>query len=154
MDAIDYLLQEHDSHRKLLIQIETDKGMYLPFRSELVHHVNMEETILYPNLMKIQELEEVVRTAWEEHSLLMGLLQEMDQPDISEKLWSSKLSTLKKILLTHLDEEERDLFPKVRKLASPAFLFEVGEQMRIQKKLVSTADILYPDEPGSHKLKE
>jgi len=152
MNAIDYLLQEHDSHRNLLNHIESNRPLYLQLREELIHHVNMEEAILYPNLLKLPELEAIVREAWEEHSLCMQLVQEMDDKSLSEEAWLAKFRTLKKLLIAHLEDEELKLFPKIKAMASEDFLFDVGEQMLVQKIHTSTKDIIYPDEPGSHKL--
>lgn len=36
------------------------------FREEFIHHVNMEEAILYPNLLKIPSLKSIVHIASEE----------------------------------------------------------------------------------------
>lgn len=153
MNALTLLLDEHNSHRNLMELIEKDKTYFSQFRTELIHHVNMEEAILYPNLLKVPQLEMIVREAWEEHSLCMQLLQEMDDPSLTEKMWASKFAILKKLLLTHLEEEEIRLFPKINDLASGEFLSEVGQQMLIQKELTEADEILYPEEPGSHKLK-
>lgn len=152
MNAIEFLLKEHDSHRKLLEQIENDKTLFPVLKDEFVHHVNIEEAILYPNLLRVPELEAIVREAWEEHSICMQLMQEMDDPELSEKLWDSKFSVFKKLTLTHLDDEEVKLFPRIREMASNEFLMEVGNQMVIQKSSISTNDILYPEVEGSHKL--
>lgn len=152
MNAIDYLLEEHRRHREHLDAIETDESAFPEFRREFIHHVNVEEAILYPNLLKIPELESVVRLAWEEHSLCMQLIQEMDMADTGSAAWKTKFTILKKLVLDHLDEEEDDLFPKIRELSTPEFLNEVGEQMMFQKELTATEEVIYPDRPGSHQL--
>lgn len=151
MDAIEYLLHDHERHRKLLQDTETDKSHYQALKDDFVHHVNIEEAVFYPNLLKVPELEAIVREAWEEHSLCMQLLQEMDESH-SPKLWESKFAVFKKLTLAHLDSEETELFPRIRKLASKEFLNDVGQQMIFQRHSVSTEEILYPDTPGIHKL--
>lgn len=152
MDAIELLLKEHDSHRKLMDEVEEDHALFQKLKDEFVHHVNMEEAVLYPNLLRVPELEAIVREAWEEHSLCMQLLQEMDEEGISDKLWESKFSVFRKLALTHLEEEETKLFPRLREMASKEFLLEVGRQMIHQKSSTSTEEILYPQVEGSHKL--
>lgn len=144
MNALDYLINEHQSHRKLLDEISQNRAVYDTFRTELIHHVNMEECILYPNLLKVKELEPIVREAWEEHNLIMQLVQQMDDPKLDQNVWMSKFQTMKKLLLLHLDEEETRLFPRIRELATPLFLEDVGEQMLIQKETKPTEDIIYP----------
>jgi len=152
MNAIDFLLNEHTTHRELLDQVEQDPSTWDVLRKEIIHHVNIEEAILYPNLLKVKVLENIVREAWEEHSLCMQLVQEMDDPEISAESWSAKFKTLKKLLLSHLDDEEERLFPKIRSLASEEFLNDVGEQMVVHKVATPTENIIYPDVPDSHKL--
>lgn len=152
MNAIDYLIEEHISHRNLLDNIEDDNSLYPKFRKEFIHHVNMEEVILYPGLLKVPELEMIVREAWEEHSLLMQLVQEMDELDRHDKKWISKFGAFKKLLLLHLEDEEKLIFPKVRQLAPPKILDELGKEMFIQKVSTPTEKIIYPEEPDSHKL--
>lgn len=61
MNAIDYLLEQHRSHREYLDLIETDESFFSEFRREFIHHVNVEEAILYPNLLKVPKLENIVR---------------------------------------------------------------------------------------------
>ena len=154
MDAIAYLIEDHDRHRKLLSLTEKDHSKFSELKDDFVHHVNIEEAVFYPNLLKVPELESIVREAWEEHSLCMQLIQEMDGPQISKKMWESKFAVFKKLSLSHLEHEETELFPRIRKLASEEFLLEVGHQMLIQKHAVATDDILYPDQPGMHKLQD
>lgn len=154
MDAIEYLLEDHLRHRELLSATEDDRTRFSELKNDFVHHVNMEEAVFYPNLLKVPELEPIVREAWEEHSLCMQLLQELDDPEISEKARDSKFAVFKKLSLAHLDHEEAELFPRIRKLASKEFLLEVGHQMMIQKNSTKTNDILYPDDPGIHKLQD
>jgi iron-sulfur cluster repair protein YtfE (RIC family) len=152
MNAIDYLISEHESHRDLLDKIDANNDLYQKFREELIHHVNMEEAVLYPNLLKVPDLEPLVREAWEEHNLCMQLVQELDDPKLEPKEWLAKFTTLKKLLLIHLDDEEAQLFPQIKARASELFLQEVYEQMIFQKTSMPTEDIIYPEEEGSHKL--
>lgn len=152
MNAIDLLLDEHRTHRERLDEIETEREAFNEFREEFIHHVNMEEAILYPNLLKIPSLKAIVHMAWEEHSICMQLIQEMDQAKVGSPAWEAKFSVLKKLVLDHLDEEEKELFPKIKELASEEFLQDVGEQMLVQKVFTPTEEIIYPEDPGSHKL--
>ncbi len=146
MNAIDYLIEEHNSHRKLLKNIEKETYLFEKFREELIHHVNIEEAILYPSLLKVPALEIITRAAWEEHNLIMQLVQEIDQTPKDNEIWPSKVIALKRLVLNHIDDEEVDLFPKIRAMASPEFLSEIGKQMAYQKKSISSEEIIYPEE--------
>ena len=148
MNAIDYLMEEHLRHRECLDLIETEEKIFPLFKQEFIHHVNVEEAILYPNLLKIPELENIIRLVWEEHSLCMQLIQEMDAADVGSKAWKTKFIILKKLVLNHLDQEENELFPKIRDFSNTEFLNDIGEQMMFQKELTST----YPDRSRGHQL--
>lgn len=152
MDALQYLILEHESHKQLLNQIPDDLTLYTSFRQELIHHVNMEEAVFYPNLLRVKELESIVREAWEEHNLIMQLLQELDDLSQNDPTWLAKFEVLKKLLLLHIDEEEKELFPKIRSRASREFLYDVGEQMEVQKTFTKPDEILYPEKDGIHKI--
>lgn len=152
MNALELLIREHESHKQLLTAVESDSSLFSRLREELIHHVNMEEAVFYPNLLRLPDLAKTVREAWEEHNLIMQLIQEMDSlpPDADE--WKAKFEVMKKLLLLHIEDEETRLFPVIRQLASSEFLTEVGEQMQVQKTFTPTEDIIYPDEEGTHKL--
>jgi hemerythrin-like domain-containing protein len=147
MDALTFLLNDHAKLRSLF-----QSGVYAPLRDELVKHVNVEEEVLYPALMKVPELEPIVLEAWEEHNLCMRLLQELDDmTEEDDKYREAKFTTLMKMTLEHLDEEEREMFPLIKKFSNEAFLNEVGEQMRTHKKKTDPDEVLYPEVPESHR---
>jgi hemerythrin-like domain-containing protein len=152
MNALKYLIIDHNNHKELLALTDHNSTLYPKLRAEIVHHVNMEEAVFYPNLLRLEVLEKTVREAWEEHNLIMQLLQEMDLLEVSSKEFKAKFQVLKKLLLLHIEEEEKKLFPGIEKLASEEFLEDVGEQMQIQKESVEPLEVLYPEKEGIHKL--
>lgn len=152
MNALSLLILEHESHKKLLQEMQTDISFFTRFREEIIHHVNMEEAFFYPNLLRLSELDKIVREAWEEHNLIMQLIQEMDLLPQGSREWKAKLDVLRKLLLMHIEDEETKLFPIIKNLASEEFLCDVGEQMAVQKTFTPTEEIIYPEEEGSHKL--
>lgn len=150
-DAIEYLLDDHREHRRKLERCLKSPGNFHALRDDLIHHINLEEAVLYPHLLEIELTEEKVHFAWEEHRLLMQLLQEMDGIDPADVLWSAKLNALSKLLLAHLDEEEKELFPKIRKVMKPEVLKEMTVELEQQRGKVSADEILYPEEEGAHQ---
>lgn len=146
MNAIDYLIEEHNSHRKLLKNIEKETHLFKVFREELILHVNIEEAILYPSLLKVPALEISTRAAWEEHNLIMQLIQEIDQTPSDNEIWLSKIIALKRLVLNHIDDEEAVLFPKIKAMATPEFLTDIGKQMAFQKQSTFSEEIIYPKE--------
>lgn len=152
MDAIELLLKEHEIHRKLLLEVDSDLGIFPLLRQEVIHHINMEEEVFYPNLLTVKVLEAPVKEAWEEHSILMHLIQEMDELLPRSSDWNAKFEVFKKIMLTHLEEEEVNLFPKIKSLAPVGFLLTVADKMLNHKKKTDPEEIIYPTEtsdPGT-----
>lgn len=151
MNALDFLKQEHDEHRRLFETAGVSGDEFETLRAELIHHVNIEETILFPRLKMIPLLRETVESAWKDHNEIMERIQELDA--ISDKLLREPLfKELKELHLAHIEEEEQVLFPRVRKLATEDYLIECGKQLLIQKNGPSEDDILYPEVPGSHEI--
>lgn len=149
MDAIATLIQEHNSHRRLFDQDPVQ--VYPRLRDELIHHVNEEEEVLYSHLLELGVGEDEIRKAWEEHKLIMQLLQELDGLSRSDKNWLPKFETLKTLHLHHIDEEEKILFPKIDSALPEHKLHKLGHEIREQRKIKSANEILYPDEPGSNQ---
>lgn len=154
MDAVNFLIKEHDTHRALLSQALEAETHFKSMRRELIHHVNMEEAILFPNLLRIEVLKDYVTVAWEEHNLIMQLLQELDQFDYKSTLWVAKFEVLKKLVLSHMQDEEEKIFPLIDANSSHEFLKDVYEQMCVQKESTNSQEIIYPERPGSHHLTE
>lgn len=150
-DALSFLIDEHNSHRRLIDRSEKFPQDFHLLRNELIHHINMEEEVLYPILLQAGLLEGEIRNAWEEHRLMMLLLQEMDRLCVLDKSWQPKFHALKKILLSHINEEEIVLFPKIKRHMAPALLEELTLRLHTQKCLETPDKILYPEVPHSHE---
>lgn len=151
MDAITHLIKEHDQHRHLFEMAGADRSHYPRLRAELVHHVNEEEEILYSHLLELGIGEAEIRKAWEEHKLIMQLLQELDSVSDDEKAWQAKFQTLKTLHLHHIDEEEKLLFPQINQSLSDKKLSKLAAEMREIKESKDTNQILYPEKPGSNQ---
>jgi iron-sulfur cluster repair protein YtfE (RIC family) len=147
MNAVEFLIHEHR-----LLEEHFEKSDFSRCREELIKHVNLEEEIFYPRLLKSDLFQETILEAWEDHNLCMQLLQELDG-DLEEKFRQAKFSTLKKLTLEHFKEEEEKLFPTILKKASPAWLEEIGEVMKLHKPEIEADHVLYPEIPGSHRPK-
>lgn len=151
MNAINILLQEHEEHRTLFENFSGRPSEFAMIKEALVHHVNEEESILYPRLLELESTKDSTTNAWKDHNRIMELLQKLDE-EKNGIIWSALFQELKELHLHHIEEEERDLFPLIASEASTEYLMEVGEQMVIQKVFEPTDKILYPAVPGSHQI--
>lgn len=151
MNAIELLMREHNEHRNLFESFKGLDGEFEKIRDAIIHHVNEEESILYPRLLELGSTKEEAQSAWHDHNRIMQLMQRLDE-EKNGILWNAHFQELKELHLKHIDKEERDLFPLISSEASSDFLKEVGEQMVIQKVFEPTDKILYPEVPGSHQI--
>ena len=106
--------------RKLVDQICT----------ELVTHSFIEETVFYPAVRgEVDGIASEVLESVEEHHVVAWLLSEIEGLDPADETFDAKVTVLIENVTHHVDEEESDLFPAVRKALGRNRLTELGEQM-------------------------
>jgi iron-sulfur cluster repair protein YtfE (RIC family) len=113
--------------------IKTKSGLFRKLKNELVLHEKIEETIFYPPLKKHKETKDLILEAYEEHHVVDLILQELEELEPKEESWMPKLTVLKENLEHHIHEEEKELFPKVKKILDQATLIKMGEEMQLMK---------------------
>jgi len=138
MDALKLLKQQHDEVEDLLESVEKARkaerkqALFTELADKLAAHATMEERLFYPRV-KASKTEELVMESTEEHLAVKRVLADMLKLDVEDERFDAKLSVLKEQVRHHArDEEEKQLFPLVRKLMSRAELTELGEEMEQQ----------------------
>jgi len=97
--------------------------------TELSMHAAIEEQLFYPTVRKyVSGSDDTVLESLEEHHVVKWVLNEIDTMAPTDERYRAKLSVLKENVLHHAQEEEQELFPKVRAALSRADLRELGEQ--------------------------
>ena len=92
--------------------------------------------------------EAMVLEALEEHHIVKWTLDELDRLPVENERFDAKMFVLMNIVRQHVKEEERELFPAVRKVMSVAELRALGEQLEAAKKIAPThPHPRAPDEP-------
>ena len=146
MDAISLLKDDHKLMRKLLDELESStaraakkRAMLLQkIKSNLEAHTSIEEEIFYPAFreagMKSDD-DKMYFEALEEHRAAgdMVLPDLLKTAPTSEK-FSGRAKVLKELVEHHADEEEKEMFPRARRLLSKAELTELGQRMDERKK--------------------
>ncbi len=154
MNALDYLRLEHTNHNALFDRIASgDEFAMEELRSALIRHIRLEESFLFESSLKKKDLESETRLAWEEHNILMELLQKLDQKEFGTEAWISKIRLIRKIHDSHIQHEEENLFPLMNKSMSREALEEIGEKMQDKRPDLIPDKVLYPEVPGSHEIK-
>ncbi|HDS1737358.1 MULTISPECIES: hemerythrin domain-containing protein [Pseudomonas] len=147
MNAIELLVNDHKTVKKLLEELSATTERALKKRAELLArlehelqvHTAIEEDILYPALKQAGDKEDakMYYEAKEEHRTVDALvLPDLlhTQPDTLE--FSGRVKVLKELLEHHIEEEESELFPRAKELFDKAMLDKLGQAMQAQKKLL------------------
>ena len=144
-DAIAVLKKDHEKVRGLLSQLEraasrnTEKAEQLLAQvdREVKIHSQIEEEIFYPafrDAAQKHDDRELYYEAKEEHHVVDMVMPEVRKTDSDAEEFAAKTKVLKELIEHHADEEEKEMFPKARKLFDRAELRELGERLRERKK--------------------
>lgn len=146
MDAITLLREDHKLLRRLSKElsetteaaIETRKKLLKRLEAELNAHTTIEEELFYPAILDASEDVEdarMVAEGIEEHRACDAkVIPDLHKTDPSTIEYSGQLKVLKDYLFHHLEEEEEEMFPKVRELIGRKELQDLGERMAARKK--------------------
>ena len=135
MDALKLLKQQHDEVEDLLESLEKSRkterkrALFVELADKLAAHATMEEKLFYPRV-KASKTEELVLESTEEHLAVKRVLADMLDMDVEDERFDAKLSVLTEEVRHHArDEEEKKLFPLVRKQLSREELAELGDEL-------------------------
>jgi hemerythrin superfamily protein len=158
-DALRILKQDHDEVEDLFKKFDaagdgafkTKAKIVRQIIEDLSKHAAIEEQVFYPAVREYVGDENDVFEALEEHHVVKWVLSELDGMDPHDERYDAKVTVLKENVLHHAKEEEREMFPKVRKAVSPAHLRDLGQQLEKAKKIAPThPHPRSPDEPPAN----
>ncbi|HUQ03364.1 MAG TPA: hemerythrin domain-containing protein [Kofleriaceae bacterium] len=138
MNALELLKEQHDEVDELIGGIEkaTDdkrkRQLFEEMADKLAAHATIEETIFYPAVLA-RQTEEILLESVEEHLSIKRVLADMIELDVDDDSFDAKLSVIKEQVTHHArEEEEGELFPKVKKLLSADELDGLGNEMLVR----------------------
>lgn len=105
----------------------TRKKWYAELRRELTLHTEAEEKALYPSLKENEKTEEIGFESVEEHDIVKFLLGKLDDTPCDAKEWTAQITALQEAVEHHVEEEEDEMFPKMRKAFSKEELEEFAQ---------------------------
>jgi hemerythrin superfamily protein len=143
MDALLLLTGDHNRVRGLFKRFEaadeakderTAAALATTIMNELDVHATIEEDVFYPAIKDAsEELGEIVAEGIEEHHVVKVLMGEIKELTRSDEAWSAKMKVLIENVEHHADEEEKEMFPKVRTALGASGLEELGERLEARK---------------------
>ena len=143
MDALDLLIADHNRVRGLFTRArdaheKDDQTALQTLASEIFEeldvHATIEEELFYPWAHDLSdEIGETIDEGIEEHRVAKTLMQEAGQLDPTDDQWVAKLTVLMENVDHHAEEEESEMFPKIRSASSAEDRKALGERLESRK---------------------
>jgi hemerythrin superfamily protein len=158
IDAVDVIEKDHRTVDGLFTRFEGMRDTGTPGEKrqlverivkELSVHAAIEENELYPVIRdEVPGGEAHVNESLQEHQEAKEALAELDRMDGDDPRLDQKVTTLIADVRHHVEEEEGEMLPKLRKSVAKQKLRELGEKLRKAKRTAPTRPHPHaPDEP-------
>lgn len=142
-DALDLLMQDHKEVKDLFKDYEKlaqdedspeaeKQALAAQICAMLTVHATVEEEIFYPAAREAIEEQDLLDEAEVEHASAKDLIAQIQSMDPSDELYDAKVTVLGEYVNHHVQEEEKQMFPKCKKAKMP--LDELGEQLQARKQ--------------------
>jgi hemerythrin superfamily protein len=142
MDALELLTADHNRVRGLFTRFKAAEGendaqaarLAATIIEELEIHTKIEEQVFYPAITTLNdEIHELVTEGIEEHHVVDALIAEIKVLGPSEEEWAAKMKVLIENVKHHAEEEEQEMFPKIRKAMGNDNRSELGQRLEAKK---------------------
>jgi hemerythrin superfamily protein len=152
MDAITLLKADHRTVDDLFSKYEAASDRAKKTKRKLVDavivalsmHAAIEEQVFYPAVRSsITDLDDEILEAIEEHHIVKWTLSELEDMSPDEENFDAKVAVLIESVRHHVKEEEKVVFPQVRKSMSRAELNRLGQAL-------ADAKTMAPRRPNPH----
>jgi len=154
MNAIDLLEKQHEEAKELMktledAEVEEKQELFQKLADALATHAAIEERHFYP-ATKDDRTEELLEEAVEEHLSVKRLIAALLDMSPSDAQFDAKVKVLREQVEHHIEEEEGELFPKVKKAHKAQELDDLGALMEqtAEELLESEPRQQVPREPG------
>jgi hemerythrin superfamily protein len=133
VDAIELLKTQHKEAKQLFARIEKaeddeKEALFEELADALAVHASIEEKHFYP-ATKNARTEELLQEAVEEHLAVKRIIADLLEMTPSDEQFDAKIAVLKENVEHHVEEEEDELFPKVKKMFTKDELDDLGTVM-------------------------
>jgi hemerythrin superfamily protein len=140
VEAIDMLKQDHDKVEKGFKQFEemdrddaaSCRELITTVCEELKVHSTLEEEVFYPAAREVIDDEDIVNEAAIEHETARMLIDQLENMPEDDPNYHATFTVLGEYVRHHIKEEEKEIFPALRK--SDLDLATLGERMRERRQ--------------------
>jgi hemerythrin superfamily protein len=136
MNALDLLKTQHREVEHLFEEyeklgekdVEMKETLFVEIADALAAHASIEERFFYPSV-KAEDTEELLHESLEEHLGAKRLIADLLELQGGDDAFDAKMKVLKEQVEHHVEEEEGELFPKVKKMMEEDSLESLGAIM-------------------------
>jgi hemerythrin-like domain-containing protein len=118
--------------------VKKRRALITEIEAKLKAHTTIEEEIFYPAFREAGQKsddDKMYFEALEEHRAAGELvLPDLVNTDPSSEKFSGRAKVLKELVEHHADEEEKEMFPRAKKLLGRDELAELGERLEARKE--------------------
>lgn len=136
VDALDFIQLQHDAVRQLFTDFENAVESQAwaiadEITSNLNVHTTIEEVDFYPKMQQLgdKEISALIDDGIKEHGAVKDLIHRLENISADDETFEELVMLIKENVEHHMQEEENELFPKVRKLCDESFLHELGADL-------------------------
>jgi len=143
MNAIQLLKSQHAEVKRLFQQFERaqdeedKRSVFEQIADDLVAHSEIEEKLFYPAVC-VDNLQEELEEAVEEHLSIKRLIRDLLELNAADESFRTKMKALREQVEHHVEEEEGELFPKIKNNFEASELEILGAEMETMFELVPT----------------
>jgi len=133
VDAIELLMIQHEEAKALFKKIERaeddeKQDLFERVADALAVHATIEEKQFYPATRNART-EEMLQEAVVEHLAAKRLIADLLEMTPDDPQFDAKIAVLKEQVEHHIEEEEQELFPEVRRMFKADELEDLGVAM-------------------------
>ncbi|MET8835338.1 hemerythrin domain-containing protein [Micromonospora sp. NPDC004540] len=160
-DVVDVLMTDHREVEAIFVELESRQGTPEHRRqladvviAELVRHSVAEEVHVYPAARKaLPDGDQIAEHEISEHADAERTMKELESLDPSDPRFDELLTKLTGTIRHHVQDEENDLFPRLRAACAREELIELAGKVEAAKKSAPTRPHpAAPDHPPANKL--
>ncbi|CAM03446.1 hemerythrin HHE cation binding domain-containing protein [Saccharopolyspora erythraea NRRL 2338] len=160
-DLVDVLIQDHrdvesafGEYERGGLTTEARRDLVDHIITELVRHSVAEEQHLYPAAREhLPDGDRIADHEIREHADAESVMKQIEGLDPDSADFDRLVRKLISEIRHHIEDEESDLFPRLRDVCSPQYLQEMGDKIVQAKKIAPTRPHPgAPDRPPANKL--
>lgn len=136
MEATTLLRRQHEEVISKFKQFEKattenqKRKLFVDIADALAAHATIEEKLFYPAAYRGEELQDTLREAVEEHLSAKRIISDLLSMEVEDEQFDAKVKVLRDLVEHHVEEEQGEIFPEVKKQMSRTELLALGQEMQ------------------------